>query len=526
MKKLLIVLICALSIMLSACDDKSASDAVNTTVEEETTATNYVIDEISGIEGYSYIGAGAVTETESNTRSVHSHYGKKILGIRKSDGKAEPVKFKNKEGNEIPSSPSVTAELVTEKFNFYKLSYDSSDYYETDFVSAPGDLYCIESSNGAIYKLDGITGLYAERGNYDYYDGLFVGSFIFEDGTEYLCKVYMDDTEIKIDKKIDTKDFPEFKQVFMDRNKNIFACAVNEYYTNKESANLSYIYMLKFILSNSNKLYKMNDWVILGFNRVVYSYRTAEHLLGGETPEYSNVKSYKEYLYRYIYVDGKYTILDNNYPEYYDTEELNDGTIKFTVKEGSPEYISSQYGTTFIGTPYYKNLDLAYTTDFYPPELINEGCWHGDPYHNWYYSELLDVIDDKYIYITKADNYYGIIVATYSDSEHMKYELDFTLSNRTPLPLSWVYGEGKVYYFKDGALMVLDIATKTSSKFENQDIIKYHSIEKVNNDKVGFQGTNSDAEKVYYEIDPKDDSITLIGVTPTYSSVSFKPINQ
>lgn len=142
MKKLLIVLFFTSLLFLTACDDKSAVETATTQKEEEETVVtiDYVIDEISDIEDYSYIGAGAVTETESNTRSVHSHYGKKILGIRKSDGKAEPVKFKNKEGNKIPSSPSVTAELVTEKFSFYKLSYDSSDYYETDFENAPGDL--------------------------------------------------------------------------------------------------------------------------------------------------------------------------------------------------------------------------------------------------------------------------------------------------------------------------------------------------------------------------------------------------
>ncbi len=494
MKKLLIVLICALSIMLSACDDKSASDAVNTTVEEETTATNYVIDEISGIEGYSYIGAGAVTETESNTRSVHSHYEKKILGIRKSDGKAEPVKFKNTDGKDILVSPAVTAELVTDGFAFYKLSYSSTDYHDADFKSADGDMYCFSLDNGYIYKLDGVKSMYTDLGNYDYYDGLFVGSFIFEDGTEYLCKVYVEGSEIKIDKKINVIDIPDFKKVFLDRNKNIFAWEYPyPHFTieQKENTNLSYTYILKYILSNKGKIYaRGNDWIMLGFNRVVYGTGTAQ---------------YRD--------DGN----NNNI--------ITDYSYVHTLKE-------------ILSSSKYSDLDLAYTTDFCPTELDYYSwtcCMHG-PYHNWYYSELLGVIDGRYVYLTRATNYYGLIFVKFLDDNHMEYRLEFCL-NKSPgggadsvwgdeITHQWIYSDGKIYYFRGDSLHVVDIKNETNTVFSNDDIVKYHSLEKVNNNKVGFLGTNSYAEKVYYEINTADDSITLIGVTPTYSSVSFKPINQ
>lgn len=534
MKKLLIVLICALLIMLTACDDKSATDAINTTVEEETTATNYVIDEISGIEGYSYIGAGAVTETESNTRSVHSHYEKKILGIRKSDGKAEPVKFKNKKGNEIPSSPSVTAELVTEKFNFYKLSYDSSDYYETDFVSAPGDLYCIESSNGAIYKLDGITGLYAERGNYDYYDGLFVGSFIFEDGTEYLCKVYMEGSEIKIDKKIDTKDFPEFKQVFMDRNKNIFAYEINNGYLYNDSTrdSLRYVRSLKYIYGTNGKYYKINVDVILGYNRVVYYNACVRHTADGN--DYSRIMSLKKYLHYYVLdIDGNYKVFGPYLMDYYNIEDLSDGRVKYTIKEPDTTY-EKWYGSSFIGTPCYDDIDLAYTEDFLPPELARSEY---GPYLCWHHSDLIDVIGNKYIYLTSSHtDYYGdfyrLIAVTYSDDECMKYDVNNMMTDdvnelTVVIPLQWAYGNKKFYFFENDELKVVDVVKETKTTISNREIVKYHSIGTVNNNKIAFQGTNSSGDKLYYEIDPSDDSITLLETTtPTYSSVSFKPINQ
>lgn len=526
MKKLFLVLL-VLSVLLAvSCDDNKNSSAV----------TNTVISKISEIESYSYIGTGV---EESSSRSLKDRRGKKILGIRKADGRAEPVRFRDRDGNEIPSSPSVTAELVTDGFTFYKLSYSSADYYDSDFKSADGNMYVI-SKNGDIYYLEGISFMYGEIGNYDYYDGLFVGSFRFDDGSEYMCKVYLNGSELKIEKKINIDDFPDFKNVFIDSNKNIFACekTMNDRYF--MSSNLT----IKHILSNKGKIYSTIiaphevslSSVMLTYSRVVYMSNSAR-VYNDNTFEYNDVSSLREYLSSCYLINNRIFKFDK---DKYDIEEQSDGTVHFTIKEGTADYY--KLGSEFTGTAYYKDLDIADTPDFIPPELAY-APWsraNNGPYHNWYYSRFLGIIDDSYVYITEDNNhdkYFACIVKVkYSENNPLEYTVNFcpstTEMNSTTetwgdeISLDWLYSDGKIYYFRENTLRVVDIEKETNTVFSNSDIVRYHSIEKVNNNKVGFQGTNSYGKKVYYEIDPTDNTIELIGTTPTYSSVSFNPINK
>ena len=519
--------------------ESASSDVTPTDSGAEVASEPLVIKEISEIDSYSYIGVG--TDNESTTRAVTANLGKRILGIRKSDGKAEAVRFKDRKGRLMESSPCVTAELTTESFSFYKLSYETSDYYGTDFISAPGDMYCFCSDNGYIYRLEGITGMYAERCNYDCYDGTFIGSFIFEDKSERFCKVYIKDGEIQIDKKIDVKDFPEFKMVFMDRNKNVFAYITHGM---QRGDVMSYCYPLKYILTNNDKICAIDEWVILGYNRVVYGNRGARYSAIGVF-DASNVRPLKEILNRYVLVDNKLITLSLEDLNYYDIENLDDGTLRYTsngsdVKStvaGTTQTAYEYYGTTFTGKPYY-NIDLAYTTGFIPPELCYESwsnCNEG-AYRNWFYSELVDTIGNKYIYMTASYDYnrkytynhYGLTVVEFSDTNPLEYTVNFCSggNQRYEITNDWAYGDGKIYFFKDNVLRVVDIEADTNTLFTNSDIVKYHSIERVNNNKVAFLGTNSDASKVYYEINTSDDSITLLGSSPTFSSVSFRPINR
>ena len=301
MKKTFALLLFFTIILFASCNGDSAATLSTETPAEPSATEPLVIKEISDIDAYSYIGVGTdnQSDNEDGTKGVHQNMGKRILGIRKSDGKAEAVRFKDKNGNLMPKSPCVTAELTTESFSFYKLSYETTDYYEADFSSAPGDMYCFCSDNGCIYKLEGITSLYSDLGNYDCYDGTFVGSFVFSDASERLCKVYIKDGNIKIDKKIDIKDFPEFKNVFMDRNKNVFAWeSIDSHFF------LSNQYRVKYILSNTDRIYKIISDVVLGYNRVVYGSGTVQYY--DDRTDTSYVKTLKESLTEYD-IDLAYT---------------------------------------------------------------------------------------------------------------------------------------------------------------------------------------------------------------------------
>lgn len=199
------------------------------------------------------------------------------------------------------------------------------------------------------------------------------------------------------------------------------------------------------------------------------------------------------------------------------------------------EYYQKEYGSTFIGTPCYDDIDLAYTEDFLPPELAMSEY---GPYLCWYHSDLLDVIGNKYIYLTSGNsNYYGdfyrLVVVDYSDQTHSAYDINNIMTTEHKnefvvfVPLQYAYRNGKLYFFENDQLKVFDVIKETKTVFYNKEIVKYHSIDTVNSNKIAFQGTNSSGNKLYYEIDPSNDSITLLETTtPKYSSVSFKPINQ
>ena len=214
-------------------------------------------------------------------------------------------------------------------------------------------------------------------------------------------------------------------------------------------------------------------------------------------------------------------------------EDLSDGTVKYTIKTSDTTY-EKWYGSTFIGTPCYDDIDLAYTENFLPPELAMSEY---GPFLCWYHSDLLDVIGNKHIYLTSGNNsYYGdfyrLIIVTCSDQESTKYNVNNVMPGgigefEVVVPVQWAYSNKKLYFFENDELEVVDVIKETKTTIPNREIVKYHSIGTVNNNKIAFQGTNSSGNKLYYEIDPYNDSITLLETTtPTYSSVSFKPISQ
>ncbi len=527
MKKFLILCMVAM-IFLSSCSWFEPKEDSAQQKDE-----NKNIKAIDSLSSYSSIGAGLVNE---DSRAFGN--GKmKMLGIKKHSGEASVIHFVNENGNVISEDHYFTASLTSDTFSFYKIMFKDIGYidfaYEgNNFEAAAGELYCLNNENGSIYKLEGVQSMNAGFGEYDCYNNVFVGSFKFQTGETLLCKVYVDNGELKIEKKLNLDDFPEFKHIFMDAKENIFA------YDDTYLDNIYHWgFPVKYILSNNDKVYSVPNFLcMLGFNRVVYN-ATGQYQYGhGERPDENNVQTMKALLEKHYLIEtgtkaGEYSVLNSNF---FDVEPLEDGKIKVTAK-------SEGYDAQFNGVwnPVFKDIDLAVTADFIPPELAIEhwnSCMHG-PYMNWGYSKLLGNDGETYYYITRCHTQNGIEYTnyvnkiTFTNKDHSTYTMeDVGDSNRDStwgdyITDDFAYGNGKIFYLRSNVLRVVDLKNETNTVFANPIIVRYHSIERADNNEVMFVGTNTSAEKMYYKINTDTMEISLIGTNPTFSSVSFHPIS-
>lgn len=246
---------------------------------------------------YKAIGAGYIENVPSSSSArtmsrQQNAEGKKpkLIGI-KQDGSYEPIVFQDKNDKEVTPQLFLYSFAAFENFTFINYSSRQETSIIDYFYTSPElQSYVIDNKTGKIYNFSNIYSF--DVMGRDYWDGqgeskdaiFTVGAVTRHNvvnGGEHLCKMSVENGQLKVEEIVDVQHLTQFRRFIVDRNNNVFSHDYEYVITaDKQIHKLNYDHLTKQQQQQEQKFYKGLDGLIYSGNYVFVdgSWKEADRL--------------------------------------------------------------------------------------------------------------------------------------------------------------------------------------------------------------------------------------------------------